>query len=91
MASENKPATVLSDYKVHVKLKIALLWVTIMFCGRFGVFQMDAKPRTVLHLPAFACTSDGGIPTWRLLRTASERPVSARDLASQPGVLDLLD
>jgi hypothetical protein len=44
MDSAKKPAPVLEDLKVHVKLKISALWAAVMFCYVYGDYFGLFKP-----------------------------------------------
>jgi len=69
MALEDKPAMVLSDAKVHVRFKIALLWVAIMFCyvygDLFGFFKQETLTDIVSGKAGFIGTQ------WGLLAAAA--------------------
>src|SRR6202011_5867708 len=47
MESAKKPAPVLEDLKVHVKLKISALWAAVMFCYMYGDYFGLYKPGTL--------------------------------------------
>jgi hypothetical protein len=48
----NKPAPVLEDLKVHVKLKISSLWAAVMFCYVYGDYFGLFKPGTLEEMIA---------------------------------------
>ncbi len=47
MDSEKKAATVLDDIKIHVKVKISALWVSLMLCYIYGDYFGLYKPGTL--------------------------------------------
>src|SRR5688572_33246880 len=44
MDSSRKAATVLDDVKIHVKMKISALWVSVMLCYIYGDYFGLYKP-----------------------------------------------
>ena len=47
MNSEKKAATVLDDIKIHVKVKISALWVSLMLCYIYGDYFGLYEPGTL--------------------------------------------
>jgi len=50
MDSAKKPAPVLEDLKVHVKLKISALWAAVMFCYIYGDYFGLYKPGVLAEM-----------------------------------------
>ena len=47
MDSVKKDRTPLDDVKIHVKMKISALWVSVMFCYIYGDYFGLYRPGTV--------------------------------------------